>query len=175
MRSRRPCTSWRRCLCAFSRLQIRGSSLNKAIFCLWRVTRLVQDRHLECIRASSFLWLVCPDGYVGQSASMELGFAAAAGVPIFSMRAPSDLTLQQYVTVVPALGAALSAIRMRSKPQRSPGILIDPRASIEQAHYFLDRIGSLLAHSSSAVDPLPLIRKDLTSVNEKLALPTYAH
>jgi hypothetical protein len=140
-----------------------------------RSVRLVQDRHLECIRASSFLWLVCPDGYVGQSASMELGFAAAAGVPIFSMRAPSDLTLQQYVTVVPALGAALSAIRMRSKPQRSPGILIDPRASIEQAHYFLDRIGSLLAHSSSAVDPLPLIRKDLTSVNEKLALPTYAH
>src|SRR5580698_769339 len=49
-----------------------------------RSVRLVQDRHLEAIRAANFLWLVCPDGYVGQSASMEVGFAAAAGVPIFA-------------------------------------------------------------------------------------------
>src|SRR5450759_2559536 len=66
-----------------------------------RSVRLVQDRHLESIRAADFLWLVCPDGYVGQSASMEVGFAAAAGVPIFSTHAPSDLTLRQYVTTVP--------------------------------------------------------------------------
>src|ERR1017187_6013089 len=49
-----------------------------------RSVRLVQDRHLESIRAADFLWLVCPDGYLGQSASMEVGFAAAAGVPIFT-------------------------------------------------------------------------------------------
>src|SRR5580704_19244726 len=63
-----------------------------------RSVRLVQDRHLESIRAADFLWLICPDGYVGQSASMEVGFAAAAGVPIFATHAPSDLTLRQYVT-----------------------------------------------------------------------------
>src|SRR5262245_9717359 len=62
-----------------------------------RSVRLVQDRHLESIRAANFLWLVCPDGYVGQSASMEVGFAAAVHVPIFSMYPPSDLTLRQYV------------------------------------------------------------------------------
>src|SRR5664279_4026678 len=62
-----------------------------------RSVRLVQDRHLESIRAANFVWLICPDGYVGQSASMEVGFAAAVGVPIFSTHAPSDLTLRQYV------------------------------------------------------------------------------
>src|SRR5216684_5482462 len=61
-----------------------------------RSVRLVQDRHLESIRAADFLWLVCPDGYVGQSASMELGYAAAVGVLIFASRAPSDLTLREY-------------------------------------------------------------------------------
>src|SRR6266481_5836123 len=66
-----------------------------------RSVRLVQDRHLESIRSASFLWLVCPDGYVGQSASMEVGFAAAAGVPIFSNHAPTDLTLREYVVIVP--------------------------------------------------------------------------
>src|ERR1700684_573288 len=66
-----------------------------------RSVRLVQDRHLESIRAANFLWLVCPDGYVGQSASMEIGFAAGASVPIFATRPPSDLTLREYVSVVP--------------------------------------------------------------------------
>src|SRR5262249_20216060 len=47
-----------------------------------RSIRMVQDRHLQCIRASNFLWLVAPDGYVGQSASLELGFAYANGIPI---------------------------------------------------------------------------------------------
>ena len=75
-----------------------------------RSVRLVQDRHLESIRAADFLWLICPDGYVGQSASMEVGFAAAAGVPIFATHAPGDLTLREYVAVVPAVA---EAVRMR--------------------------------------------------------------
>src|SRR5260370_5223740 len=66
-----------------------------------RSVRLVQDRHLESIRAADFLWLVSPDGYVGSSASMEVGFAAAVGVPIFASLAPSDLTPRRYVVVVP--------------------------------------------------------------------------
>src|SRR6266851_2180553 len=69
--------------------------------------RLVQDRHLESIRAANFLWLVCPDGYVGQSASMEIGFAAAVGVPIFAAQRPADLTLRQYVKIVPDLKTAV--------------------------------------------------------------------
>src|SRR5271166_6442398 len=72
-----------------------------------RSVRLVQDRHLESIRAANCLWLVCPDGYVGQSAAMEVGFAAAAGVPILSIHVPDDLTLREYVTVVPTLAGAL--------------------------------------------------------------------
>src|SRR5216683_4823909 len=66
-----------------------------------RSVRLVQDRHLDCIRAASFLWLVCPDGYVGVSAAMEIGAARETGVPIFATRAPNDLTMREYVIVVP--------------------------------------------------------------------------
>src|SRR5882724_10145162 len=80
-----------------------------------RSVRLVQDRHLESIRAADFLWLVCPDGYVGQSASMEIGFAAAFGVPIFSVHAPSDLTLRQYVTGISTLAEALRVVAANSR------------------------------------------------------------
>src|SRR4051794_20369938 len=48
----------------------------------FRTIRTVQNRHLAAIGASQLLWLVNPDGYVGQSASMELGFAVALGIPI---------------------------------------------------------------------------------------------
>src|SRR5271168_2686039 len=95
-----------------------------------RSVRLVQDRHLESIKAANFLWLVCPDGYVGQSASMEIGYAAAVGVPIFSTHAPTDLTLRQYVTIVPSLATALSIVSAFARPRQPEGILVDPHASV---------------------------------------------
>src|SRR6266853_1940077 len=75
-----------------------------------RSIKLVEDRHLEAIRASDLLWLVAPDGYVGQSASMELGYALASGTPIFGEVLPTDTTLQKYVRRVPNLYSALAQV-----------------------------------------------------------------
>ncbi len=138
-----------------------------------RSVRLVQDRHLESIRAADFLWLVCPDGYVGQSASMEVGFAAAAGVPIFSTRAPSDLTLREYVTVVPRLAEAVRIIAGNSRRRHREGILIDSHASVEEAHHTLERIEKALACSSGADDAAHRVRRELANLQTALALPTH--
>jgi hypothetical protein len=140
-----------------------------------RSVRLVQDRHLESIRAANFLWLVCPDGYVGQSASMEVGFAAAVGVPIFATQAPSDLTLRQYVKIVPTLAAALSMINSRPRQRPSAGILIDPHASVEKAHYIIDRIGAALMRPSDFEEPASRVHRDLANLQTNLGLPTYMH
>jgi hypothetical protein len=139
-----------------------------------RSVRLVQDRHLECIRAANFLWLVCPDGYIGQSASMEIGYAVREGVPIFSTHAPSDLTLRQYVRVVPSLVAAIKMISLDRRRGPIPGFLIDPKASVEQAHYILDRIGTILTGSDrSEDDPASRVYRDMSELNAKLGLPSY--
>src|SRR4051812_6526153 len=42
-----------------------------------RAIKLVQSRHLAAIAASDVLWLVAPDGYIGQSGAMEIGYAVA--------------------------------------------------------------------------------------------------
>src|SRR5713226_4457640 len=118
-----------------------------------RSVRLVQDRHLECIKAANFLWLVCPDGYVGQSASMEIGYAAAVGVPILATEAPSDLTLRQYVKTVPSLTAAVRMIGASPRRRRPEGILIDPRATVDKAHYILERIGAALTRPTGFDEP----------------------
>ncbi len=73
-----------------------------------RCIRLVQDRHLAAIQASDFLWLVCPGGYIGLSAAMEIGFAVSAGVPVFSLTEPGDITMREYVRTVESMDEALS-------------------------------------------------------------------
>jgi hypothetical protein len=138
-----------------------------------RSVRLVQDRHLESIRASSFLWLVCPDGYVGQSASMELGFAAAIGMPIYSTHAPSDLTLRQYVKVVPSLAEAVRLAEASPRPRQSEGILINPRASIAEAHDILERLGAVLTRTDNFGEPARRAHEYVADVRGKLALPTH--
>lgn len=116
-----------------------------------RSIRLVQDRHLESIAGSDLLWLVCPDGYVGQSASMELGFAVANEVPVFSTALPADLTLRHYVKRVTDISSAISAIHEPSR-RRPESFVIDPHASIEVAHRTLDRISRVFKRAPSAID-----------------------
>jgi hypothetical protein len=140
-----------------------------------RVTsvRLVQDRHLESIRAANFLWLVCPDGYVGQSASMEIGFAAAVGVPIFATQRPTDLTLRQYVQIVADLRTAVRVNSARAQRRHPEGFLVDPHASVEKAHYILEKIGAALSSTNGFGDPAPTVLRNIARLKTNLALPTY--
>jgi hypothetical protein len=140
-----------------------------------RSVRLVQDRHLESVRAADFLWLVCPDGYVGQSASMEIGFAAAMGVPIYSTHPPSDLTLREYITVVPSLSDAVHKVESSVKPRSRVGILIDPHASAEEAHHILERVDTLLSRSSSLDEPARRVHREMIRLQTTLRLPTRMH
>ena len=138
-----------------------------------RSVKLVQNRHLDSIRAANFLWLVCPDGYVGQSASMEIGYAVREGVPIYATHAPTDLTLRQYVKVVPSLAEAVRMSSVEPQRRRVPGILIDPRASVEKAHYILERLAATLTRPSSTEDAAALFSTNMSELRAELSLPTY--
>lgn len=138
-----------------------------------RSVRLVQDRHLDSIRAADFLWLVCPDGYVGQSASMEIGFAAGAGVPIYATHAPVDLTLREYVAVVLSIPDAIQRVISDGRRPGPEGILVDPHASIEAAHAAFDRMESALTRPIGLEDLSSRVHRDMIDLREKLQLPTY--
>jgi hypothetical protein len=119
---------------------------------LVRSIKLVEDRHLESIRASDLLWLVCPDGYVGQSAAMELGYAVAVGTPVYSTVAPSDGTLSKYVHRVGGPNSIVSRVRHPWERPAPESFLINPRATIERAHADLDAISRLLSRRPAEVD-----------------------
>lgn len=139
----------------------------------FRSIRLVQDRHLESIRSSDFIWLVASDGYVGQSASMEIGFAAAHGIPIFSDDAIFDVTLREYVQRVDNIAACLHSLETeRSIPVE--GLLINPYDNLELVRKSLDKIEASVkkAATSRRHDLSAKIYSDCTTATAALRLPT---
>ncbi len=110
-----------------------------------RFKKQVQQRHFEAIENSNFLWLVCPDGYVGTSASMEIGWALRAGVPIFSEVKPFDVTVEDFVSVVPSLRHAIASCENDFLQVRSPlSMLIDPTAGMQAVIKAAERSEAIL-------------------------------
>ena len=120
-----------------------------------RSIRLVQDRHLASIAQSDLLWLVAPppDNYIGQSASLELGFAIAYGIPVFCKSLPRDDTLRQYVLLVDSIDQLIDDIRNagsvnilveqklnKAKENNRISLLVDPMEAINIAHDKLETL-----------------------------------
>jgi hypothetical protein len=117
-----------------------------------RSVKLVQDRHLASIACSDFLWLENPDGHVGQSAALEIGFAIARGIPVYSTSLPNDLTMRQYVSEVANMESAVS-LASPSTPRdgrHRESLLVDPVAATYSAALSVERLRLLLTTSKSA-------------------------
>ena len=105
---------------------------------------LVQKRHLAAIESSDFLWLVDPEGYVGTSASLEIGFAIAVGTPVFASAVPTDLTLRHFVQYVPKIADATAIVISTRTVRSDQHILLNPVEAISTAHIILDNLEGIL-------------------------------
>jgi hypothetical protein len=72
--------------------------------------KIVEDHHLQAIALSDFLWVHAPKGYIGLSAALEIGYATAKGIAVFSSDDVADETLKQYVRIVPSVYAAIEQL-----------------------------------------------------------------
>jgi hypothetical protein len=98
-----------------------------------RSIRLVQNRHLDAIRSSDLLWVVCPDGYTGPSTCMEIGTALATGVPIFSNSYALDITVGEYIRRVDRYDDAIAIVAGRSRMERPTSVLVEPEQVINNS------------------------------------------
>ena len=119
-----------------------------------RSVRLVQGRHLAAIAASDFLWLVAPDGYVGPSAAMEIGFAVGKQIPVFCATEVQDMTLQEFVAVVSGPKAAIAAVLGRPRREVAFGGLLDPNGAVERAQEGLEALRGRLLGQSDGKEPV---------------------
>ncbi len=60
----------------------------------------LERRHLDAIEKADLVWLHAPDGYVGLSTSLEIGYATAIGTPVFCQVALQDPVLRTMVRTV---------------------------------------------------------------------------
>jgi len=63
--------------------------------------------HLRAIKQADFIWLYNPSGYIGTSATMELGYAHALQKPIFAFESLSEPYLGTFVTKVSSVFMAI--------------------------------------------------------------------
>jgi hypothetical protein len=106
-----------------------------------RSIKLVEDRHLEAIRASDFLWVVCPDGYTGPSTSGEILAASVLNVPVYASSPALDITIGQYVRRVPDLRTAVEqCARAKASVKSQAHVLLDPKWAIGESIDALERL-----------------------------------
>lgn len=70
----------------------------------------LETHHLLAIKQSDFVWVHLPDGYLGVSAAMEIGYATALGLPVFSDQIPKETVFQSFITTVPSVFRALEML-----------------------------------------------------------------
>jgi NTP pyrophosphatase (non-canonical NTP hydrolase) len=81
--------------------------------------QVIEGRHLQAIEQADFVWLHAPEGYVGLSASLEIGFANARAVPVFARERPSDPVIAEFVQVVESaqeISTSLATSRLATRP-----------------------------------------------------------
>ncbi len=67
-----------------------------------RDPRVLEHRHLEAIRSADALYIFNPDGYIGSSVAMELGWTLALGKRVFASAIATDVTLKNFACMVAA-------------------------------------------------------------------------
>lgn len=82
----------------------------------------IETKHLDAIQRSRFVWLHAPDGYVGPTAALEVGFARAIGVPVFAERTVSDAIVQSFVQVAASAEEVVNRAKTDELPVPSPAI-----------------------------------------------------
>jgi nucleoside 2-deoxyribosyltransferase len=70
----------------------------------------LEKHHLRAIEQSDFLWVHAPDGYVGKSTAMEIGYALALDKPIFTNVMINDQTLAHFVRIAPSVFMAIDLL-----------------------------------------------------------------
>jgi NTP pyrophosphatase (non-canonical NTP hydrolase) len=108
---------------------------------------VIETRHLEAIQRSQFVWLHAPDGYVGPTAALEVGFARASGVPVFSQTFLNEKILSSFVRIVRSPTEAVTSIE--SEPAVIPPAVQTfqyyyKRVAIQRGYYKEDAQNCLL-------------------------------
>ena len=82
----------------------------------------IENKHLDAIQHADFVWFFAPDGYVGPTGALEVGFARASGIPVYTDTVLKDITIKNFVEVVDSPLTVYEAFKHHRVLPPSPGI-----------------------------------------------------
>ncbi len=92
----------------------------------------LEQRHLDAITNADALYLYDPDGYIGDSSKMELGWAIALGKPVFCKKLVDDSTLKLFC------GKVATPEQVKEELlNRAPIDTINERSSVAVLQYYI--------------------------------------
>lgn len=114
----------------------------------------IQIRHMDAIQRSHLVWLHAPEGYVGLSAALEVGFARAIGIPVYCNTDLTDPILGTFVKKVSSPKDSVDDIKLNRLP-------VPPPAIRSFQHYYR-RVASQRGYETeSATDCLVLMVEEI--------------
>jgi NTP pyrophosphatase (non-canonical NTP hydrolase) len=114
----------------------------------------IEERHLAAMHAADFAWLHAPEGSVGTSVSLEIGYAHAIGLQMYTDAGIDDAVLADLVSRVDSPEDAVG--RWVAAPSPTPGRLLRPL----QTYY--ERVAEIRGYTSeSPQDVMLLITEEL--------------
>lgn len=111
--------------------------------------KILEQRHLDAITKADAIYCYNPEGYLGLSATLELGWALALGKPVFAKEVAQDFTLKLFCAEV-ATPAEVRAKILAHREQ--PLASLNPRSSVLE----LQRVSQALATQRGFHDEKPL-------------------
>jgi NTP pyrophosphatase (non-canonical NTP hydrolase) len=128
--------------------------------------RDIEQKHLTAMRQAHFVWLHAPAGYVGRSAAMEVGYANALGLPIFTRTLPEDITIAGLVRRVDSVGSAIAAI--------SSGDISAPADGLDALQRYYHRAAEARGWSHEGVQEcLAFLHEELGELTEAIRTHGY--
>lgn len=114
--------------------------------------RQLEDRHLAALLRADLVWLFAPEGYVGPSASLEVGQAALAGVPVYTDTLIDDVTIREYVRRVSGPAEAVATLAPWSTPSDA----------LAQMQRYYERVARLRGYGDETVqDTMMLLMEEV--------------
>jgi NTP pyrophosphatase (non-canonical NTP hydrolase)/nucleoside 2-deoxyribosyltransferase len=97
----------------------------------------LENKHLAAIERSDFLYLVNPGGYLGKSATLEMGYALSCGKPVFALDKIGDFTLKLFCR---AVGRPKKILREYRAVSRAPLPRLTPRPSLADLQEYIHEV-----------------------------------
>jgi NTP pyrophosphatase (non-canonical NTP hydrolase) len=114
----------------------------------------LENRHLDAIQKADFVWFFAPNGYVGPTGALEVGFARANGIPVYSDTPLNDTAIKQFVEIVKSPATVQDYFR-KSKVR-------PPRPAINSFQHYYRRVALQRGYSKeNAKDCLLLMVEEV--------------